>query len=87
MGTAIDEGLQDELRVTVVATGLGAHMAPAGKQSMKMVQRNSNGEVNFEELNKPTVLRKRAAGDDMGTLDAFDDDMLDIPAFLRRQAD
>ncbi len=87
MGTAIDEGLQDELRVTVVATGLGAHMAPAGKQSMKMVQRNSNGEVNFDELNKPTVLRKRAAGDDMGTLDAFDDDMLDIPAFLRRQAD
>ena len=50
------------------------------------VVRNTSGEVDFDELNKPTVLRKKAAGDGFGS-EAFDDDMLDIPAFLRRQAD
>jgi cell division protein FtsZ len=87
MGTAIDEGLQDALRVTVVATGLGSHMAANGNKPMKMVQRNNNGEVDFDELNKPTVLRKKAAGDGFSSGAAFDDEMLDIPAFLRRQAD
>ncbi|MCW9012699.1 MAG: cell division protein FtsZ [Gammaproteobacteria bacterium] len=84
MGTAIDEELQDELRVTVVATGLGSQAAPATNKPK--VVRNTSGEVDFDELNKPTVLRKKAAGDDFGS-GAFDDDMLDIPAFLRRQAD
>ena len=84
MGTAIDESLQDELRVTVVATGLGAQAAP--NLEKPRVVRNTSGEVDFDELNKPTVLRKKAAGDDFGS-EVFDDDMLDIPAFLRRQAD
>ena len=87
MGTAIDESLQGELRVTVVATGLGSHMATGQNKPMKMVQRNNNGEVDFDELNKPTILRKKAAGDGFSSSDAFDDEMLDIPAFLRRQAD
>ncbi|MDH5485532.1 MAG: cell division protein FtsZ [Gammaproteobacteria bacterium] len=86
MGTAIDESLQDELRVTVVATGLGSMLAGSQGKPMKVVQRNNNGEVDFDELSKPTVLRKKAAGGDFHT-NAFDDDALDIPAFLRRQAD
>ncbi len=87
MGTAIDENLQDELRVTVVATGLG-HQGTAPKQApMKAVQRTNNGDVDFGSLEKPTVLRKKAAGDKYSSADMFDDDMMDIPAFLRRQAD
>ena len=87
MGTAIDEALCDDLRVTVVATGLGAQMSASPDKPMKMVQRNTTtGEVDYEELNKPAVLRRKAVGDDLA-VDAFDDEMLDIPAFLRRQAD
>lgn len=87
MGTAIDESLADELRVTVVATGLGSQMSSTTGKPMKVIQRNhSTGEVDYDELNKPAVLRRKAAGDDLGA-NAFDDEMLDIPAFLRRQAD
>ena len=87
MGTAIDEELGDDLRVTVVATGLGAQISASPDKPMKMVQRNSStGEVDYDELNKPAVLRRKAVGDDRN-VDAFDDEMLDIPAFLRRQAD
>lgn len=87
MGTAIDEALGDDLRVTVVATGLGAQISASPDKSMKMVQRNTTtGEVDYEELNKPAVLRRKAVGNDLA-VDAFDDEMLDIPAFLRRQAD
>lgn len=88
MGTAIDESLQDELRVTVVATGLGnAFNNEQAKPQMKTVQKTRNGDVDFGSLDKPTVLRKKAAGDKYSSSEAFDDDMMDIPAFLRRQAD
>jgi cell division protein FtsZ len=43
-------------------------------------------EPNYHGLDKPTVQRKRAVGD--GLEDAgLQEDLLDIPAFLRRQAD
>jgi len=88
MGTAIDESLQDELRVTVVATGLGnAFTNEQAKPQMKSVQKTRNGDVDFGSLDKPTVLRKKAAGEKYSSSEAFDDDMMDIPAFLRRQAD
>lgn len=93
MGTAIDESLKDELRVTVVATGLGASVArQAGAQAAAspvraVPPRNRNGGVDYEDLDKPTVLRKRASGDSFGNSGVFDDELLDIPAFLRRQAD
>ncbi|MDH5765643.1 MAG: cell division protein FtsZ [Gammaproteobacteria bacterium] len=87
MGTAIDDALREELRVTVVATGLGQQLSTANGKPMKVVQRNSNGELDLEELNKPTVQRRKAAGHNLDVADVFDDDMLDIPAFLRRQAD
>ena len=87
MGTAIDDALQDELRVTVVATGLGHQISNASNKPMKVIQRNNNGELDLEELNKPTIQRRKAAGQNLDVSDVFDDDMLDIPAFLRRQAD
>ncbi len=86
MGTAIDESLEDELRVTVVATGLGNQTSASAGKPMKVVKKTSNGDIDYDELSKPAVLRRKAAGDNFGS-EAFDDEMLDIPAFLRRQAD
>lgn len=84
MGTAIDPDLEDELRVTVVATGLGQQVNLA-KDNMKIVQRTATGNVDYNAYDKPTIQRKKASGD--GLSGELDDDMLDIPAFLRRQAD
>jgi len=85
MGTAIDPELEEELRVTVVATGLGQQMQNISKDSMKIVKRNPAGDVDYGDYDKPTIQRKKASGD--GIAGSLDDDMLDIPAFLRRQAD
>ncbi len=85
MGTAIDPELQDDLRVTVVATGLGQQIKNMPKDPMKIVKRTPMGNVDYADYDKPTVQRKKAAGD--GVAGSLDDEMLDIPAFLRRQAD
>jgi cell division protein FtsZ len=85
MGTAIDPDLQDELRVTVVATGLGQQVPNMGKDPMKIVKRTTTGDVDYGDYDKPTIQRKKASGD--GLSGSLDDAMLDIPAFLRRQAD
>jgi cell division protein FtsZ len=86
IGTVIDPDMRDEIRVTVVATGLG-HAAARSNAPMRVVRRQSQSlEPNYQMLDKPTVQRKRAVGD--GLQDgAMQDDLLDIPAFLRRQAD
>ena len=92
VGTVIDPDMHDELRVTVVATGLGAAaQQPQEKpEPVQLVQRNiRSGEVNYADLERPAVIRKKAAGDHPTPPSASADDMdyLDIPAFLRRQAD
>jgi len=85
MGTAIDPELEDQLRVTVVATGLGKQMPNMGKEQIKMVKRTTTGAVDYGDYDKPTIQRKKAVGESLSG--SLDDDMLDIPAFLRRQAD
>jgi len=85
MGTAIDPELQDELRVTVVATGLGHQVPNMAKDPMKIVKRTTTGDVDYGDYDKPTVQRNKTAGG--GLSGSLDDEMLDIPAFLRRQAD
>jgi len=90
VGTVIDPEMHDELRVTVVATGLGAEETKLEEKSepVQLVQRNKRGEVNYAELERPAVIRKKAAGDPTPPPASADDlDYLDIPAFLRRQAD
>ena len=88
VGTVIDPDMTDELRVTVVATGLGQSAAQAAEPPVRVVRRTPQGrEPNYAELDKPTVQRKRAVGDGVvGHGESFED-LLDIPAFLRRQAD
>jgi cell division protein FtsZ len=90
VGTVIDPEMHDELRVTVVATGLGSQLEkPEEKpEPVKLVQRNKTGEVDYTELDRPAVIRRKAAGDPLPPPSSADDmDYLDIPAFLRRQAD
>jgi cell division protein FtsZ len=86
VGTVIDPEMTDELRVTVVATGLGGH-AKSQEPPVKLVQRNSNGEVDYGQLERPTIMRKQAIGDRHAPVQESDLEYLDIPAFLRRQAD
>jgi cell division protein FtsZ len=86
VGTVIDPEMTDRIRVTVVATGLGQHAA-ASESPMRIVRRReAQSEPNYHTLDKPTVQRKRAVGDGLeGT--GLQEELLDIPAFLRRQAD
>ena len=91
VGTVYDETIEDNLRVTIVATGLGK---PMSRQQMKpmMVVAQKTGtdnqplEVNYDELEQPAVVRRNRAA----TIEAMRQsgvEMLDIPAFLRKQAD
>ena len=87
VGTVIDPELGDEMRVTVVATGLGG-----GQATPKKVVDNTRPEqMDYRQLDRPAVLRNRPV--DRGAVVAqavgaeADIDYLDIPAFLRRQAD
>ncbi|MAS66074.1 MAG: cell division protein FtsZ [Pseudomonadales bacterium] len=96
VGTVIDPELRDELRVTVVATGLGAREKPVkvidntAAAPAQSVQRPEAGAPNYRDLERPTVMRNQhGAGSAAAQLSkpADDLDYLDIPAFLRRQAD
>ncbi len=99
VGTVIDHDLTDELKVTVVATGLGMKGAVAEKPkkvvdntvAVEPVKKVPTTVADYAELDKPAHVRQKAAaaaaapkteGDK-----AKDMDYLDIPAFLRRQAD
>jgi cell division protein FtsZ len=86
VGTAIDPELNDELRVTVVATGLMAK----GQQPVKLVSNTAasvkaDGTPDYQKLDRPTVIRKQNGGEARAV--GSDMDYLDIPAFLRKQAD
>ncbi|HNS27065.1 MAG TPA: cell division protein FtsZ, partial [Steroidobacteraceae bacterium] len=98
VGTVIDPDLASQLRVTVVATGLGripvstARPRDAGREParaeppMRVVRRSPLSSSDYAALDRPTVQRQRAVGDGLRA-DIADEDVLDIPAFLRRQAD
>src|SRR6201994_1263268 len=98
VGTVIDPEMTSQIRVTVVATGLGkpvarAQPAPVHQTAqpqplpMRVVRQKAPvAPTDYAMLDKPTVQRQRAVGDGLRSeLDT--EDLLDIPAFLRRQAD
>jgi cell division protein FtsZ len=86
IGTVIDPELTDRIRVTVVATGLG-QQASQSAAPMRVIRRPAKAmEPNYQQLDKPTVQRQRAVGDGLED-GALQEELLDIPAFLRRQAD
>jgi len=97
VGTVIDENMSDELRVTVVATGLGrsgvqldrleAEAVAIVEKTISLAHKNSNGEVDYGRLDRPTVIRNQMTAEQRLHQDDHDMDYLDVPAFLRRQAD
>ena len=102
VGTVIDPDMRDELHVTVVATGLGARIEKPVKVVDNTVQpvavatpaatppRQEQPAVNYRDLDRPTVMRNQAHGNAAAAakMNPQEDlDYLDIPAFLRRQAD
>ena len=95
VGTVIDPELRDELRVTVVATGLGARMEKPVKvvdntAAPQPVRKPEATAPNYRDLDRPTVMRNSGgaqAAQASFTQPVEDLDYLDIPAFLRRQAD
>ena len=94
IGMALDPSLGDEIKVTVVATGMGAP-PPAVKAPVKTMHKPAAavGSTNYDDLDKPTVMRQGGQKENRETRfgaqakKEIDLDYLDIPAFLRRQAD
>ncbi len=112
MGTVIDPEMQDEMRVTVVATGLNrvsqqtrgrggeAYLSfrepvreQASRESARTAAKRPAPSLtpvanDYASLDKPAVQRyARAVGDGMSAPAQVNEELLDIPAFLRRQAD
>ena len=54
---------------------------------MRVVRRQPLSSSDYAALDKPTVQRQRAVGDGLRPAETEAEDLLDIPAFLRRQAD
>ncbi len=87
VGTVIDSDMTDELRVTVVVTGLGSC---DDEKSTVMESMKRDGTMDYHQLERPTVMRQKTdaqfnapvAGDSKSEKD---EEYLDIPAFLRRQ--
>jgi cell division protein FtsZ len=90
VGTVIDPDLGDELKVTVVATGLGEPVRPVIVDNPTLKEAAMDGQVDYKQLDRPAYARHNAAlqQDNLAEdLEKQDLDYLDIPAFLRRQAD
>lgn len=87
IGSALDQSMQDEVRVTVVATGLGKNVSQSSP--MRIIKKNddkSNEAPDYDTLSKPITQRNKAVGNDIEDDDSSED-LLNVPAFLRRQAD
>lgn len=84
VGTVIDPEMSDELRVTVVVTGLDKlTSSPANPTQLCTAE----DETDYQKLERPTVLRKQGNTSKLSSesVNTGDMDYLDIPAFLRRQ--
>ncbi|HEX5125743.1 MAG TPA: cell division protein FtsZ [Rhodocyclaceae bacterium] len=88
-GTVFDESMEDRIRVTVLATGLGTRRAAARQPVMQVVKTGTDNvgmEVNYGELEMPAVIR-RTTRTTVEAMSANGFGTYDIPAFLRKQAD
>ena len=94
VGSVFEPELEDQLRVTVVATGLRGAAMKTGPRSVvdNAPVRRASGEIDYGRLDKPTINRRPAVSDGSTArkMDVHADpemDYLDVPAFLRKQAD
>ena len=97
-GAVYDEGMGDDIRVTVVATGLG--QADSRRQSFEVINTpvmqgtgtdgvfaHSSQGIDYSQLDVPAVVRKGRSSTTVEALANSGVDRYDIPAFLRKQAD
>ena len=89
IGTVIDPAMNDEVKVTVVATGLGDLESSDHLADNKVKKVVRNGPVDYDDLDRPAYARSNQkivqTNDDEPERESID--YLDVPAFLRRQAD
>jgi len=97
VGTVIDPSMTDELKVTVVATGLGGVAARAVLKVVDAAPKTEEvavevaQEPDYKEFDRPTSMRnkpRRTGGEQVAAAaEGAGEEYFDIPAFLRRQAD
>jgi cell division protein FtsZ len=94
IGTVIDPEMSDELKVTVVATGLGHDYRKQIEPTVKAVVNNTMRRATGDQMELPTGkeplvddVRMGGSATDAASSSEGDIGYLDIPAFLRRQAD
>jgi len=92
LGAVYDEEIEDNLRVTLVATGLGKPLSRQQAKPLIVVQKtgtdNAPAEVvDYDALDQPAVIRRRNRDATIEAMRQSGVEMLDIPAFLRKQAD
>lgn len=99
-GIAYDDAMGDEIRVTVVATGLGRarkpQLVPTPMPVLKTGTYNEPMAVGgmvettsqpIEAIRTPAVWRRESASETVRAMERNGTETYDIPAFLRRQAD
>jgi cell division protein FtsZ len=89
IGTVIEPEMGNNIRVTVVATGLGQPLTRQEKRPVRVVQTPPPAQPpTWDELEKPTHGRRQPVADHGNLATQQPEfDLLDVPAFLRRQAD
>ena len=96
IGTALDESVGDEIRVTVVATGLGQPEEPSAKQKVRLISTEpapanaTAGDASgsdYRGYEVPTIIRKQPGRAEPIQMFEEDTDYQKIPVFLRRQKD
>ncbi len=88
-GTVFDESMEDRIRVTVLATGLGTRKAVARQPVMQVIKTGTDNvgvDVDYGDLELPAVIRRPQRGT-VEAMSANGFGTYDIPAFLRKQAD
>ena len=100
IGTALDESVGDEIRVTVVATGLGRTEQSSAPQTVRLVSPEPSPAVapesdpaggasgsDYRRFEVPTIIRKQPERAEPIQMFEEDSDYQKIPVFLRRQKD
>jgi len=87
LGCVIDETLNNKVSVTVIATGFNNGVSRlAVKEARQLQLANSSDSVEMEtDIDKPTFLRKVATVDYRNDSIGIENDVLDMPTFLRKK--
>jgi len=97
-GTSVDDKMGDEMRVTVIATGIGKEseeVEPLPETLRGKIRDITPGDLDkIIDYDEPTFIRhKKAVGESSGAIyrgtsgTTVTDSVLDVPTFLRRKAD